>query len=81
VRILGYGFRDGSEAARARELLMHLLDLGDGDAAVGDLAGNGVVLAVRAREEKLPLVTEVLARHGGEPLVNVDERRTRARDG
>jgi hypothetical protein len=79
VRVLGYGFHEASEAVRARDLLTSLFGLGEGDASVGDLAGNGVVLAVRAREDKLPLVTEVLAQHGGEPLVDVDERWTRAR--
>ena len=80
MRVIGYGFREESEATRARDLLTTLFGLSDGDASVGDLAGDGVVLAVRAREDKLPLVTEVLVQSGGEPLVDVDERWTRARD-
>ncbi len=76
MRVLGYGFHDETEAARARERLTHLFGLGDDDARVADLADNGVVLAVRAREDNLPHVTAVLFEHGGEPLIDIDESRT-----
>lgn len=79
MRVLGYGFHDATEAIRARQLLTQLCGLRERDARVGDLADDGVVLAVRAREDALPQVSQVLTAHGGELLIEVDERLTRAR--
>ena len=76
MRVLGYAFRQPEAAWTAREVLTEQFRLGPDDASVADLADNGVVLAVRAREDNLDGVTRILTEHGGEPLTNVDERWT-----
>jgi hypothetical protein len=47
-----------------------------GDAKVGDLAQDGTVLGIRAREENIADLERLLAEHGGTPLTDVDERWT-----
>lgn len=76
MRVLGYGFESEAEASEAERTLVETYGLGTSDAQLADLAGNGVVLAVRAREENLDAVRSVLEQHGGERLVDVDERWT-----
>ena len=80
MRVLGYAFHEPRKAWRAREVLTERYQLSPGDANVADLADNGVVLAVRAREDNLDGVTQILAEHGGEPLTDVDERWTKRPD-
>ena len=80
MRVLGYAFHEAQKAWRAREVLTERYGLRPGDASVADLADNGVVLAVRAREDNLAGVTRVLAEHGGEQLTDVDERWTKRPD-
>lgn len=76
MRVLGYSFRGANEAARARQVIIRRYNLRPGDAQVADLANDGWVLGVRAREDNLEGVTQLLVAHGGEPLVDVDERWT-----
>ncbi len=76
MRVLGYGFHKGGKAAKARQALTRRFGLDPDDARVAELADNGDVLGVRAREENLGAVVDLLAQHGGEPLVDVDERWT-----
>ena len=80
MRVLGYGFHEAQQAWRAREVLTERYSLGPGDAKLADLADDGVVLAVRAREDNLDGVTQVLAEHGGEPLTDIDEGWTKRPD-
>ena len=76
VRVLGYSFRQAGDAARARRVLTQLYGLRPGDARLADLADDGIVLGIRAREDNVDDVARVLAEHGGEPLVDIDERWT-----
>ena len=76
LRVLGYSFREPEAAWRARQILTERYELGPDDASVADLADDGVLLAVRAREDNLDGVTRILTEHGGEPLTNIDERWT-----
>lgn len=76
VRVLGYSFRRAAEAARVRQTIIEQYGIRPTDARVADLAGDGVVLGVRAREDNLEELSRILAEHGGEPLVGVDERWT-----
>lgn len=64
----------------AREMLTEEFKLTATDAQMAEYAEGGVVLGVRAREENLETVTDVLELHGGEPLVDVPEARTRRPD-
>jgi hypothetical protein len=79
VRILGYGFREEQAAWRARDELTEQYKLGPHDTSVARLAGDGVVLAIRATDDNIDGVTRVLAAHGGERLTDVDERWTQRR--
>ena len=76
MRVLGYRFRAPHEAARAREVVRQRYGLRPEDARLAELADDGVVLGIRAREDNLGGLTRVLVEHGGEPLVDVDERWT-----
>jgi NAD(P)H-hydrate repair Nnr-like enzyme with NAD(P)H-hydrate dehydratase domain len=80
MRVLGYGFEDEEEAQEALEALAERYELGPADNRVALLADAGTVLAVRAREDNLDNVKELLAEHGGEQLTEVEDRWTRARD-
>ena len=76
---MGYGFEDEEEAQEALEALVERYEMGPADARVALLADAGTVLAVRAREDNLDDVKELLAEHGGEQLTEVDESWTRPR--
>lgn len=79
MRVLGFAFHKKGKAAKARQDLTNRFGLAPDDADIAELANNGDVLGVRAREDNLPAVVDVLSQHGGEQLTNVDERWTRPR--
>ena len=79
MRVLGYEFEEEDEARRALQELVERFELEAEDARVARLADENVVLAVRAREENLDAVKELLTEHGGEQVTEVDERWTRPR--
>ena len=67
-------------AAAAAELRL-VLDVGDGDLAIDEVAGDeefvdgaSIVLAGRIRESRLEQATTILRGHGGVILTVVDER-------
>lgn len=76
VRILGYSFDQPAQAHEAREVLMERYGMRPGDAQVADLADDGFVLGIRAREENIPDLARSLRDLGGDPLVDVDEKLT-----
>ena len=76
MRVIGYSFSDEHAAWRARETLKERYELKSADARIAPLADDGVILAVRAREENLDSVTQVLEQHGGEEVIEIDERWT-----
>ena len=76
MRVIGYSFNEEHAAWRAREVLKERYELNPSDARIAPLADDGVLLAVRAREENLDGVVRVLTQHGGEEVVEVDERWT-----
>ena len=76
MRVLGFGFEREQDASDAERELVAAFGLGPNDSKVADLADDGVLLAVRAREENVSGVKSVLRQHGGEQLVDVDERWT-----
>ena len=79
MRVLGYGFREEVFAWRARDELSQRYQLGPQDTSVGELADDGVLLAVRISDDTLAGVTQILTAHGGVPLTNVDETWTQLR--
>ena len=79
MRVLGYEFEEEDEAQRALSALVDRFELAAEDAHVARLADENHVLAVRAREDNLDAVKELLTEHGGEQLTDVDERWTRPR--
>jgi hypothetical protein len=73
-------FPDWAGARAARRELFELLDVADGDLAVGpaggDAGGQGpALLAGRFRVERLPEITAVVAEHAGTVLVDIPEER------
>jgi hypothetical protein len=78
MRVLGYSFRQTTAAMQARQALVDRYLLAPNDARLGDLADDGSLLAVRAREDNLAGVKEVLHAHGGEQLTDVDEGWTKS---
>jgi hypothetical protein len=73
-------FPDWAEARAARSDLFELLDVEDGDVAVGpaggDAGGRGpALLAGRFRVERLTEVEAVVAEHAGTVLVDIPENR------
>ena len=79
MRVLGYEFEQEDDAERALAALVDRFGLGAEDAHVAPLADDKQVLAVRAREDNLDAVKELLTDHGGEQLTEVDESWTRPR--
>lgn len=79
MRVLGYGFKQAAEASRALRAITQRYDLQPGDARLADLADDGVVLGIRAREDDLDEVMRLLDEHGGQPLVDIDEEWTGVR--
>ena len=79
MRVLGYGFQEEEAAQQALDELVDRYELGPNDARVARLADENLVLAVRAREDHVDAVKEVLTDHGGEQLTEVDESWTRPR--
>lgn len=79
MRVLGYTFQRGDDAQRARQALSDRYHLRPDDAQVANLAGNGVVLGVRAAEESIDDMRALLRELGGKQVVDVDERWTVAR--
>ena len=78
MRILGYGFDEEAAAQQALNDLVDRYDLGPDDARVARLS-DGLILAVRAREDDLEGVKGLLVDRGGEQLTDVDEGWTRPR--
>ena len=76
MRVLAYSF-EATEAARsARESLIRQFQLRPSDAKYAPLADDGVVLAVRAREDNLEAVKTVIESHGGSLAEDVPEEWT-----
>ncbi len=72
MRVLGYSFREPTDAERVRAVLMERFGLRPDDARLGDLAEDGIVLGIRAREENVAEVERLLGQHGGTPLTDVE---------
>jgi hypothetical protein len=84
MEVLAAGFQEPATAAAAAAELRRVLDIGDGDLAIEEVAGDQefvdgatIVLAGRIRESRLDEVETVLRRHGGVILTVVPERWTR----
>ena len=76
MRVIGFSFSEERAARRACETLTQQYELRASDARIGPLADDGVLLAVRAREENLDDVMRLLEQYGGQRVTDVDERWT-----
>jgi hypothetical protein len=73
MRVLGYAFDEASDARRAMRLLTERYGLQPEDVRLAELGGDGVVLGVRATEDKLAEVATLLRELRGRPVTDVDE--------
>jgi hypothetical protein len=73
MRVLAYSFPATEAARSARESLIRTFEMHQSDAALAPLADDGIVLAVRAREDNLEQVRSVLEQHGGKATDEIDE--------
>jgi hypothetical protein len=88
MRWIGARFRDRSEANHALADLRAALDLGMNDAAVAALGSTSyegprtseMLLGGRFREDRIDLVLSLIARHGGEVVVDNQVRSGSAED-
>jgi hypothetical protein len=81
MQVLAVGFPEARLAEQAEAELRRILDLGEGDLSVDDVAGDpefvdgaAVVLAGRIREYRLDVVQAIVERHRGVLLTTVPER-------
>ena len=81
MEVLGAGFADPSSALAAEAALRRVLDVGDGDLSIQEVAGDEefvdgatVALAGRIRESRLKEVQTIVRGHGGFILTVVPER-------
>jgi hypothetical protein len=82
--VVAAGFREPGEAAQVAARLLDAFDLDPDDLSVDELGGTAeaeegltVVLAGRFRHNRLPVVSDVVERHGGVVLVAIPEASTR----
>ena len=82
MKVVGARFRAREDAEQALHDLRSRLDIGPADAEAEAMGStdyahvtDGTLLAGRFRPERLPLVEDVIERHGGEILFEADEDR------
>ena len=73
MQVVAYTFNEREEAESARETLLVLFEMSPADALVAPVDVAEAVVAVRAREENLPIVKRILEDHGGDHATEMPE--------
>jgi hypothetical protein len=73
MHVVAYTFEDRAAAEDVRQELVVAFELGASDALVARVEGAEAVVAVRARDENLPIIKRILEDGGGEHVTEIPE--------